>query len=115
MSVDSIHESVQRITAVSLPTSRPTLAEAGEATRFAEVLAHAAPLPEHHLLSAAGKLAANTDNLTTRVTLDDRTLNDPQRLLQLQRDLTERVLSLELVAKVAGATTQGVNKLVHMQ
>ncbi|VVD84095.1 EscI/YscI/HrpB family type III secretion system inner rod protein [Pandoraea iniqua] len=115
MSVDSIHESVQRITAINLPTSRPTLAEAGEAARFAEVLAHATPLPEHHLLNAAGKLAANTENLTTRVTIDERTLDDPQRLLQAQRDLTERVLSLELVAKVAGAATQGVNKLVHMQ
>ncbi|MGC7406732.1 type III secretion system inner rod subunit SctI [Pandoraea pneumonica] len=115
MSVDSIHDGVQRISAVRQPTATPTLADESDSAHFADVLAHATPLPEHHLLSAAGKLAENTNHLTTRATLDGRTIDDPQHLLQAQRELTERVLSLELVAKVAGATTQGVNKLVHMQ
>lgn len=115
MSVDSIHDSVQRISAARLPTATPTPADESEAARFADVLAHATPLPEHHLLSAAGKLAENTNYLTARATLDVRTIDDPQHLLQAQRELTERALSLELIAKVAGATTQGVNKLVHMQ
>jgi len=115
MSVDSIHDSVQRLSAARLPTATPTPSDDSDAARFAGVLAHATPLPEHHLLSAASQLAENTNHLTTRATLDSRTINDPQHLLASQRELTERVLSLELVAKVAGATTQGVNKLVHMQ
>jgi type III secretion system YscI/HrpB-like protein len=82
---------------------------------FAQALRSAPSLPEHHLLNAAGKLAANTDYLAQRVTLDDRMLDDPTRLLEAQREITERVIALEFVAKVSGAMTQGVNKLVHMQ
>ncbi|WP_169834980.1 type III secretion system inner rod subunit SctI [Pandoraea oxalativorans] len=89
--------------------------EQADAARFNLALANAAPLPEHHLLSAASKLAGDTEYLTQRVTLDERALEDPARLLDTQLDITERVLALEFVAKAAGATTQGVNKLVHMQ
>ena len=92
-----------------------TASEHDAAIRFDQALASAPSLPEHHLLSAAGKLAGNTERLTERVTLDERTLDDPVRMLAVQRGLTERVLALEFVAKVAGAATQGVNKLVHMQ
>ncbi|WP_191631501.1 type III secretion system inner rod subunit SctI [Pandoraea sputorum] len=90
-------------------------AEQADAARFNLALANAAPLPEHHLLSAANKLAGDTEYLAQRVTLDERALNDPARLFEVQLDMTERVLALEFVAKAAGATTQGVNKLVHMQ
>jgi len=96
------------------PLVASTVGEA-DAVRFAQALASAPSLPEHHLLSAAGKLAGNTERLAERVALDPRTMNDPSRMLATQRELTERVLSLEFVAKVAGAATQGVNKLVHMQ
>lgn len=91
------------------------ITDSTDAARFTQALASAPPLPEHHLLNAAGKLANNTERLAERVALDDRALNDPVRLLAAQRDMTERVLALEAVAKVAGAATQGVNKLVHMQ
>ncbi|AJC16161.1 EscI/YscI/HrpB family type III secretion system inner rod protein [Pandoraea sputorum] len=90
-------------------------AEKADAVRFNLALANAAPLPEHHLLSAANKLAGDTEYLAQRVMLDERSLDDPARLLATQLDMTERVLALEFVAKAAGATTQGVNKLVHMQ
>ncbi|UVA80383.1 type III secretion system inner rod subunit SctI [Pandoraea commovens] len=90
-------------------------AEQADAARFNLALANAAPLPEHHLLSAANKLAGDTEYLVQRVTLDAQALDDPARLLATQLDMTERVLALEFVAKTAGAMTQGVNKLVHMQ
>ncbi|VVE48407.1 type III secretion system inner rod subunit SctI [Pandoraea anhela] len=86
-----------------------------DAARFEQALANAPSLPEHQLLSAAGKLAGNTEHLAQRVALDERTLDDPTQMLAAQREISERVLALEIVAKVAGATTQGVNKLVHMQ
>ncbi|AJP56484.1 EscI/YscI/HrpB family type III secretion system inner rod protein [Pandoraea vervacti] len=95
----------------SLPNGNPEV----DAARFDQALRSAPSLPEHHLLNAAGKLAANTDYLAQRVTLDDRLFDDPTRLLEAQREITERVLALEFVAKVSGAMTQGVNKLVHMQ
>ncbi|MCE4062438.1 type III secretion system inner rod subunit SctI [Pandoraea sputorum] len=97
------------------PSSAFSSAEQTDAARFNLAMANAAPLPEHHLLSAANKLAGDTAYLAQRVTLDERALNDPARLLEVQLDMTERVLALEFVAKAAGATTQGVNKLVHMQ
>ncbi|AJE98921.1 type III secretion system inner rod subunit SctI [Pandoraea apista] len=93
----------------------PVSADGDAAVRFGQALASAPSLPEHHLLSAAGKLAGNTERLAERVTLDERALADPSRMLDVQRVLTERVLALEFVAKAAGVTTQGVNKLVHMQ
>ncbi|MFJ2995523.1 type III secretion system inner rod subunit SctI [Pandoraea sp. NPDC087047] len=86
-----------------------------DAARFEQALASAPSLPEHHLLSAAGKLAGNTEHLAQRVTMDERMLDDPVRMLAAQREITERVLALEFVAKATGAATQGVNKLVHMQ
>ncbi|VVE71369.1 EscI/YscI/HrpB family type III secretion system inner rod protein [Pandoraea anapnoica] len=97
------------------PSGAFTAAEQADAARFNLALANAEPLPEHHLLSAANKLAGDTEYLAQRVTLDERALDDPVRLLATQLDVTERVLALEFVAKAAGATTQGVNKLVHMQ
>lgn len=86
-----------------------------DAARFGQALASAPPLPEHQLLSAAGKLAGRTEHLEQRVPLHGRALDDPTHLLVAQREITERVVALEFVAKVAGATTQAVNKLVHMQ
>ncbi|VVE90671.1 type III secretion system inner rod subunit SctI [Pandoraea bronchicola] len=96
--------------ALSVPT-----ASESDAVRFGHALASAPSLPEHHLLSAAGKLSGKTERLVERVALDERALDDPGRMLGVQRVLTERVLTLEVVAKAAGAATQGVNKLVHMQ
>ncbi|VVD75332.1 EscI/YscI/HrpB family type III secretion system inner rod protein [Pandoraea morbifera] len=107
----------QAVDAASLTNVALATAGAGEtdAVGFAQAMAHAPRLPEHHLLSAAGKLAGDTDRLAERITAQPGTVDDPGRLLAAQRHLTERVLSLEFVAKVAGAATQGVNKLVHMQ
>ncbi|AHB78563.1 MULTISPECIES: type III secretion system inner rod subunit SctI [Pandoraea] len=110
------------VAAQAVDTASPTNAalattHAGEADAvgFAQAMANAPGLPEHHLLNAAGRLAGDTERLAERITAQAGTRNDPVRLLAAQRDLTERVLSLEFVAKVAGAATQGVNKLVHMQ
>ena len=119
MTISPTPDVVAQVSAISTPAKAAlapaTASECDAAVRFDQALAGAPPLPEHHLLSAAGKLAGNTERLTERVTLDERALDDPARLLAVQRVLTERVLALEFVAKVAGAATQGVNKLVHMQ
>ncbi|VVD99967.1 EscI/YscI/HrpB family type III secretion system inner rod protein [Pandoraea aquatica] len=103
------------VDAAMKPSATLPAAEQADAVRFNLALSNAAPLPEHHLLSAASKLSGDTEYLTQRVSLDERALDDPARLLATQLDITERVLALEFVAKAAGATTQGVNKLVHMQ
>ncbi|AJC21146.1 type III secretion system inner rod subunit SctI [Pandoraea pulmonicola] len=101
--------------ALAMPSLPTTSAGTADAARFEHALASAPSLPEHHLLSAAGKLAGHSERLVQRVTADERLVNDPVRMLSAQRELTERVLALEFVAKVAGAGTQGINKLVHMQ
>ncbi len=100
--------------ASTFPTTSADTTQA-DASGFTQALANAPSLPEHHLLSAAGKLAGNTERLAQRASMDERTLDEPIRMLDAQREITERVLALEVVAKVAGATTQSVNKLVHMQ
>ncbi|WP_084663306.1 type III secretion system inner rod subunit SctI [Pandoraea faecigallinarum] len=103
------------VSATVPPASPAGACPGADAARFDQALASAPSLPEHHLLNAAGKLASHTEYLAQRATLDERALDDPARLLDTQREITERVLALEFVAKVAGAATQGVNKLVHMQ
>lgn len=119
MTISQIPDIVAQASAVATPAKAAlapvTASERDAAVRFDQALASAPSLPEHHLLSAAGKLAGNTERLVERVAIDERTLDDPTRMLAAQRILTERVLALEFVAKAAGATTQGVNKLVHMQ
>ncbi|VVE47842.1 type III secretion system inner rod subunit SctI [Pandoraea terrigena] len=118
MTTSSIPAVVTQAPAIATPAKAalvPATTREHDAVRFDQALASAPPLPEHHLLSAAGKLAGNTERLAARVAIDERTLDDPNRMLAVQRELTERVLALEFVAKTAGAATQGVNKLVHMQ
>jgi type III secretion system YscI/HrpB-like protein len=118
MTTSPITDVAAQVTAVTAPAKAAFAAPAlddSAAVRFGQALATAPSLPEHHLLSAAGKLAGHTERLAERATLDSRTLNDPGRMLAMQRELTERVLVLEFVAKVAGAGVQGVNKLVQMQ
>ncbi|EON13700.1 MULTISPECIES: type III secretion system inner rod subunit SctI [Pandoraea] len=118
MTTPSISEIAAHVATVTAPAkAAPSVPTAGDsdAVRFGQALVSAPSLPEHHLLSAAGKLAGNTERLVERVALDERVLDDPSHMLAAQRVLTERVLALEFVAKTAGALTQGVNKLVHMQ
>ncbi|VVE26729.1 type III secretion system inner rod subunit SctI [Pandoraea fibrosis] len=117
MTTPSISEIAAHVATATPPAKTFPSPTAGEndAVLFGRALASAPSLPEHHLLSAAGKLAGRTERLAERVTLDERTLDEPGRMLDAQRVLTERVLALEFVAKTAGAATQGVNKLVHMQ
>lgn len=120
MTTSPISQIAAQTAAAAAPTKlaliSPTdLNAQADAVRFGQALVSAPSLPEHHLLSAAGNLAGRTEHLQQRVPLDERALDDPTRLLAAQREITERVLALEFVAKVAGATTQGVNKLVHMQ
>lgn len=109
----AVHAAATAAPAVPAPKAAPP--GPTDAARFGHALASAPALPEHHLLSAAGKLAGHSQHLVQRVTADDRAVGDPVHLLAMQRHLTERVLALEFVAKVAGASTQGINKLVHMQ
>lgn len=117
MTTPSISEIAAHVATATPPAKAfpsPTASD-DAAVLFGRALASAPSLPEHHLLSAAGKLAGHTERLAGRVTLDERTLDDPGPMLDVQRVLTERALALEFVAKTAGAATQGVNKLVHMQ
>lgn len=118
MTTSQIPAVLAHASAIATPANAalvPVNASEHDAVHFGQALASAPSLPEHHLLSATGKLAGNTERLAERVAIDERTLDDPTRMLAMQRALTERVLALEFVAKVAGAATQGVNKLVHMQ
>ncbi|WP_240493472.1 type III secretion system inner rod subunit SctI [Pandoraea sp. ISTKB] len=118
MTTPLISSTVTHAVAAALPSKIPAPAwnvNGADAARFEQALASAPSLPEHHLFSAAGKLAGNTEHLVQRVALDERTLDDPTHMVAAQREITERVLALEFVAKTAGAVTQGVNKLVHMQ
>lgn len=85
------------------------------ASQFADALVRAPALPEHALLRAAGGVAEATQGLPGKAFSAPGALTDPGRMLAEQKALSERMLTLELIAKVAGSASQAINKLTHMQ
>ncbi|KWC21389.1 type III secretion system protein [Burkholderia ubonensis] len=98
----------------SQTTAQPTGAE--QISAFTRALfGQNAQTPEQHAVDRFQQVSQQVDRALTTARDNQPTLASPLEMLTTQWTMLRSIIDVDLMAKAAGAFSQGVNKLVNMQ
>ncbi|MGF6401561.1 type III secretion system YscI/HrpB-like protein [Pseudomonas frederiksbergensis] len=94
--------------------SMPPIATPSDIAAFNQALfGQANTSPE---ISAITELQKQSRSMSSAIaTAQEDVLNDPLKMMAAQSKMLHAIVEVDLIAKTAGALSQGVNKLVSMQ
>jgi type III secretion system YscI/HrpB-like protein len=112
MEVSAAQSAVQVLQ--SQTTAQPT--DADQISAFTRALfGQGAQAPEHHAVDRFQQVSQQVDRALAQARDVEPTPASPLEMLATQSTMLRSIIEVDLMAKAAGAVSQGVNKLVNMQ